>query len=302
MRSTAIGRDLTPLSRVVIHSLFVIYSLCCIVPILVLISSSLSRESDILRYGYGLLPRHPTTIAYTMSLFDPLLIARGYIVTASITALGTAIGLWLTSTLGYVLAKRSFALRRGLSFYVLFTMLFNGGIVPVYILIAIWLGLKDKLFAMIVPGLVSAWYVLLMKSYFSQIPESISESAKMDGAGDVTIFVRLIAPISTPAFATVGLFLCLQYWNEWFNCLLYVDNEKLFTLQYILVRVIQSMEFLSRYLAQIMQTLPAGMTLGIPSLTARFALAVVATGPMLFVFLLFQKYFVKGLALGSIKG
>lgn len=287
--------------HVVINSVFIILCVCCIYPVLIMISSSLSSENAIYTKGYGIFPTDFTLDAYKVAFYNPVIVGRSYIITITVTIIGTITGLWLVSTIGYVLSKRNFVLKKGLSYFVFFTMLFNGGLVPSYILMVRWLGLKDNLLNLILPGLVSAWYVLLMKGFFSGIPESLPESAKIDGAGELTIFTRIILPISKPSIATVGLFLTLQYWNDWFNCLLYINNEKLYTLQYMLVRVAQSVEFLNNFLSSMVNS-EVSSKIQIPTLTARFSLCIVAAGPMLFIFVFFQKYFVKGLTVGSIKG
>lgn len=288
-------------SQVLIHAIFVILSICFVYPILIMISSSLSTENSIFTKGYSLIPGEFSLLAYKLIFSNPMFIVRAYLVTIGITICGTLLGLWLTATLGYVISKKDFVLKRSLALFVFFTMLFNGGLVPTYMLIVIWLGLKNNLLAMILPGLCSAWYVLLFKGFFSGIPDSMCESAKIDGAREFTIFTKIILPISKPALATVGLFLTLQYWNEWFNCMLYMGNEKLFTLQYLLVRLAQSVEFLNNQLASLINSATGG-NLQVPTLSARFSLCVIAAGPMLFIFIFFQKFFIKGLTVGSVKG
>jgi putative aldouronate transport system permease protein len=179
-------------------------------------------------------------------------------------------------------------------------MLFNGGLVPSYILISKWLGLKDSIFALIIPGLCGAWNILMMKGFFQSIPTSLIESAKLDGAGEFRIFTGIIIPISKPAFATIGLFFVLAYWNEWYFSMLYIDTSSKVKLQYLLMTILKNVEFLNSP-----EAMQYGMTnhmVAIPTLSARMAMCVIAAGPILVVFPFFQKYFVKGLTVGAVKG
>ena len=204
------------------------------------------------------------------------------------------------STCGYVMSRDDFAYKRILGLYVFFTMLFSGGMVPSYILMTRGLGLKDSLLALIIPGMCSAWNILLMKGFFKTIPSSLIESAKLDGAGEFQIFARIIVPISKPAFATVGLLLTLDFWNEWFNSLLYINDPSKVKLQYLLITMLRNVEFLNSPEAQQYGLLTGMETM--PTMSVRMAMCVLAAGPILLVFPFFQKYFVKGLTVGAVKG
>lgn len=287
------------LSSKIINLFFILASFVCILPIIIIISSSLSTENDIIKYGYPIIPRNITDVAYKVIFMNPKQIIDAYAVTISVTLIGTIIGLWLVTSLSFVIVRKDFMYRKQLSFLVFFTMLFNGGLVPNYILISQWLHMKDTIFALFVPYLVSAWYVLLMKSFLQNIPESLFESAKLDGAGELRIFVNIIIPLSKPAIATIGIFMVLQYWNDWWLCLLYINESKLYNLQYLLMRIVNQIDFMTQFFAR-MPFLTTNMDL--PNTSARFAMCLLAAGPMLFVFMFFQKYFVKGLTVGSIKG
>lgn len=280
------------------HLFFILFSLSCILPVLIVLSTSFSNETDVVRDGYGLLPKGFTILAYQTIFYNPLMLVRAYGVTILVSATGVVCGLWLVSSLAYVLSRNNFLWKKQLSFYVFFTMIFNGGVVPFYILITIWMGLKDNILALILPYLVSAWYVLILKGFMKSIPNSLIESAKIDGAGEVRIFVGIILPVSKPAIATVGLFLLLQYWNDWWLSMLFINHEELFSLQYLLVRILQNIEFLSQNLSKLVSSMS---TMKNPALTARFAMCVLAAGPMLFIFMFFQKYFARGIIVGSIK-
>lgn len=287
------------IAKCLIHLLFILIAIACIVPFIIIISTSFSQEIDVYKYGYQIYPQNITTVAYEVIFKNPRQILDAYYVTIIVTMLGTIIGLWLVTSLAFVIVRKDFRYHKQISFLVFFTMIFNGGMVPSYILVSSWLHMKDTIFALILPYLVSAWYVLLMKSFLQNIPFSLIESAKLDGAGELRIFAGIIVPLAKPAIATVGIFMVLQYWNDWWLCLLYIDNQKLYNLQFLLMRIVSQIEFMSQYFTS-MPSLAANMKM--PSTTARFAMCLLAAGPMLFVFMFFQKYFVKGLILGSIKG
>jgi putative aldouronate transport system permease protein len=288
------------LPYILLHVCFIIVCAACIYPFLVILGSSFQEERDILINGYALFPKVISLTAYKMILRDPSILLNSYFITILTTVVGTLASLWITSSFAYVLSRRNFKYRNYLSFYIFFTMLFSGGLVPSYIMIAKWLGMKNTIWALIIPGIIGGWNVLLMKGFLQTIPEAIIESAKIDGAGEVYIFARIILPISKPALATVGLFMVLHYWNDWFSTLLYIDTQRLMKLQYMLIRVLKNMEFLNSAEAIQYGVIMPGME--IPTQGARMAMCVLAAGPMLLVFPFFQKYFVRGITVGSIKG
>ncbi|MEG1442527.1 MAG: carbohydrate ABC transporter permease, partial [Oscillospiraceae bacterium] len=197
-------------------------------------------------------------------------------------------------------SRKTYRYKKALSFYAFFTMLFSGGLVPTYILITQMLNLKDNIWAMILPMVVSAWYIMLMKGFFQSMPEEILESAKLDGAGELYTFIKIVIPISKPAFATVGLFFVLQFWNDWWLSLLYIETESKFKLQYMLMRLLENIEYLNS--AESIQMGLVNENVEIPTLSARMAMCILAAGPILVVFPFFQKYFIKGLTIGSVKG
>jgi putative aldouronate transport system permease protein len=219
-------------------------------------------------------------------------------VTIFVTAFGTFVSLFCTGTLSYVMARKDFKYRRPLSFLVLFTLLFQGGMVPSYIMVSKYYHLKDTILALILPYVIIPWHVFLMKGFFIDVSPSLIEAAKLDGAGEITIFFRIIVPVSKPAFATVGLFSAFTYWNDWWLSLLYIDNPKITSLQFYLYRIMNNIQFI----ATSMRQGNLGLSLAnLPGETARMALCVLAAGPMLFIFPFFQKYFVRGLTLGAVK-
>ncbi|GGG51983.1 carbohydrate ABC transporter permease [Paenibacillus radicis (ex Gao et al. 2016)] len=287
------------LSHWLIHAWFIVFSLFCIIPFLYIISISFSTESDLAKYGYQLIPKTFTTFAYEYMIGSPKALINGYLVSITVTVLGTILSLAVTSMLAYVLSRKDFRGSNSLSFYVFFTMLFSGGLVPWYILIKKYLHIDDSLFALILPYVIMPWHVLLMKGFLSDVPLALIESAKIDGAGEWRIFYKIILPIAKPALATLALFIAFVYWNDWYLALLYIDNQDLTPLQYMLYRIMNNIQYLSTSL----QTGNISIDISkMPNETARMAIAVLAAGPILLVFPFFQKHFIKGLTVGAIKG
>ncbi|WJH36099.1 carbohydrate ABC transporter permease [Paenibacillus aurantius] len=288
-------------SPLLIHLLFIGITLSMLIPFLIVVIISLSDEQSILHHGFRIIPDKFTLLSYTYFLKTPDTILNAYGVTITVAIVGTLTSLILTSTLGYTLSRRDYGLQRVTSFYVFFTMLFNGGLVPFYILMTQVLHLKDTIWALIVPGLLSPFYVLIMKGFMAKIPIEIIESAKMEGASEWRIYAQLILPLSKPALATLGLFILFNFWNEWFNALLFINNEKLVPLQLLLVRALSSLDIITSR----PEFLQAGINLDMsqfPKTSAKFAVVVLSAGPMLLVFPFFQRFFVQGLTIGAIKG
>ena len=294
-----ISRRSARTTGLLLHVILGIFAALCIIPLWAVISISFSGESSITSDGYALFPKAPSLLAYRYILKNPELIARSYLVSVGVTSIGTLLALLIISLVAFPLSRPDFRYRRPLTFYVFFTMLFNGGLVPWYILISRYLELKNTLLVMIIPYLVIPWFVLLLRTFFSQLPISLFESAKIDGATEFRSFFTILLPLSKPALATVGLFICLHYWNDWWLPLLYIEDEALAPLQYMLARMMANITFLT---TQMTNTFISIDLSDLPNETARMAMCVLAAGPMLFVFPFFQKYFVRGLTAGSLKG
>jgi len=201
---------------------------------------------------------------------------------------------------GYALSRRDFPLRRIISFYIFFTMLFHGGLVPTYIVITQYYHLKNTLLVLFLPIIVTAWNTFLLTAYLKSIPQSIIESVKLDGGSEYLIFLRIVLPLSKPALATISLLVSLRLWNEWYQALLYITSSDLVPLQYWMQRVMRNVQFLLQSMDQL-ATVSIDKA-NLPSESLRMAMAVLAAGPMMFVFPFFQKYFTKGLQVGAIKG
>ncbi len=283
------------------HLIMIFLAFMCIYPFLVIVGSSFASQESIVNFGYRIFPKPASLEAYRTIFANPGQLVDAYTVTMIVTIVQTLGGLILTSTLGYVLCRKDYPYRGFLGFYVFFTMLFNGGLVPSYILISNWLGLQDSIWALIIPGMCTAWNVMLMKGFFQSIPTALIESAKIDGASEFRIFLQIIVPLSKPAFATIGLLMVLTGWNAWYSSLLYITSENKVMLQYLLMKIMKNIEFMQSAEGQQL-TGTVNVQTEVPSQALRMAMAVLTTGPILIVFPFFQKYFTKGLTVGSVKG
>ncbi|AYB44658.1 carbohydrate ABC transporter permease [Paenibacillus lautus] len=288
------------LSKILIHLLFILLSLAIVLPFLLVVAVSLTDEASLTDKGYQFVPESFSLEAYRYLLDAPDILLRAYGVTITVTVIGALAGLLLTAMTAYVISRPDYRYNRVTTFYVFFTMLFSGGLVPSYILITQYLHLKDSLLALILPVLLSPFNIMVMKGFMSKIPLEIVESAKIDGARELRIFFRIILPLSTPALATLGLLISFTYWNEWFNAMLYIDDPDKVPLQLLLVRTLGSIEFITSN-SEFSQQLGIDLS-SFPNNSARMAIAVLAGGPMLIIFPFFQRFFVKGLTVGSLKG
>ncbi|HBG75662.1 MAG TPA: sugar ABC transporter permease [Clostridiales bacterium] len=277
--------------------LLTIMSVFCLLPFILLISGSLTSEEAIVRDGFSLIPHEFSTEAYKLLFRYPQTILRAYGVTVFITVMGTTLALLVISMAAYVLCRKSFRYRNQFSFFLYFTTLFNGGMVSTYVFFIRYLHLKDSLWALILPLMVNVFYLLIMRSFMSSIPETIFESCKIDGAGEFRIYFQFALPLVKSGLATVTLFIALDYWNDWYNAMLYMTSREKFPLQYMLYDMLASTEALS----QLASSANVSMV-DIPGQSLRMAMAVVATGPIILVYPFVQKYFEKGITIGSVKG
>lgn len=245
--------------------------------------------------GYKLLPSKVSTDAYKL-LFQTSQLFDAYAVTLFTTVVGTAASLLVTSMMSYSLSVKKLRIRNKVAFFVYFTMLFSGGMVSSYLLIGKYLHMKDNLLVYIIPSLVSPWNMMLLRNFFATIPESLAESAKIDGANDMTILMKIILPIAKPGLVTIGLFYALSYWNEWFRAMLYIDKDNLITLQYLIMKILRNINFANTMAGNV------GISMTVPTYTSRMATVVMAIGPIIFLYPFLQKYFVKGLTVGGVKG
>jgi ABC-type glycerol-3-phosphate transport system permease component len=275
-----------------------VFCILCIMPFWMIIASSFSTEEAIRRSGFTMWPTDFSTYSYELLFRSPDQMIGAYVVTICLAALGTLIGLFLVSMTGYALQRKDFPLRNGIMFYIYFTSLFSAGLVPFYLLIVQTLNLRDSYFAILLPLLMSPWLIVLMKNFVKAIPHEITESGKIDGAGDFRIFYTLILPNLKPALATIGLFLALSYWNEWYYSSLFLTSKVEYRpLQYHLYNVINKVASLKNSVAGSNVVIT-----DLPGETLKMATAVVATGPIILLYPFVQKYFVAGLTVGAVKG
>lgn len=283
--------------NIVGYTLLTVLTLICLLPFWLMLTGSFSSETAILRHGFSFWPREFSLTAYQTIFRGFRKIARAYGVTITVTCCGTLLAMLLTTMTGYVLTRRDFFYRSKISFFIYFTTLFSGGVIPSYILIVRYLEWKDTLLALIVPSLLSPWYIMLMRTFMRTIPSALTEAAKIDGAGDFTIYARVILPLSKSALATVGLFIALGYWNDWYLASLYINDEALYPLQYLLYQMLSSAEFLKSAAAAGF----SGVRAQAPTETLKLATAVVVIGPIILLYPFVQKYFIQGVMIGSIK-
>lgn len=282
---------------VICYVIVALVALVCLIPFILLISGSFTSEQWIRFHGFSLWPGEFSLEAYKIIFKTPEKIVRAYGVSIFITAVGTLTGLFLTSLTAYVISRKDAKYRNVLSFFFYFTTLFNGGMVSTYIFYIQYLHLKDNYLALILPGVFNVFYLLIMRTFVNNIPFALIESAKLDGAGEWRIYFTIILPLLKSGLATIGLFLALGYWNDWYNAMLYMNDEAKYPLQYMLYSVQQQTQALARIAAQ------AGIQVAnLPSNSLKMAMAVVATGPIIIVYPFVQKYFISGITIGSVKG
>ncbi len=273
-----------------------LFSVYCLLPFWSVVASSFATEASILKNGYTFWPSDFSLDAYKL-IFRDHTIYKAYGVTTFVTLTGTVLSMILTSALAYALSVKSVKYRNHIAFYVYFTMLFHGGLVATYLLISKYLDMKDTIWVLIVPSLLSAWNMFLLRNFFASIDDSIAESAKIDGANDIYILFRIILPISLPALATIGLFYALSYWNKWFDAVLYINDKDLYPLQYLIQRIMNNLDYINQISADV--SIPNFIP---PAMTVRLATTVVTIGPIVLLYPFLQKYFVKGLMVGAVKG
>lgn len=291
------GRS-TVFVRIVSYLVVTLFALVCLLPFILMISASFSTESVINKEGFGLLPKGFTIAAYSWVFRYPKMIIGSYAVTILMTVGGTVVGLFIIAMTGYALQRKDFAFRNGISFFIYFTTLFSAGMAPTFIWVSRYLNLKGNYMAVFLQLLMTPWLIILMKNFTKSVPHEITESGKIDGAGDFKIFISLVLPMLKPALATVGLFLALGYWNEWYNSMLYLGSAVTYKpLQYYLYNIINQ--------ASALKSSVAGANVSVsslPSNTLKMATAVVATGPIIFLYPFVQKYFISGITVGAVKG
>lgn len=282
-------------SQVLFHLIAVAFCAFTTIPFILTIMVSVSGESSVIKHGYSLFPDTFSWAAYRL-IFSGDEIWRGYMVSVTVTAIGTGAGLLLSAMLAHTMARQKVRYRNGIALFIFITMIFNAGLVPWYIFVTKYLHLKDTLAALILPMLINPFHVFLIRNYFKSLPPALLESAEMEGAGPLYVFAKIMLPLSAPIIATVALFYSLAYWNDWGLALWLIDDRKLYPLQFILFKIQSMINYMSTQgnLVSGSQTLP--------SETAQMAMVLVTIGPIILVYPFIQRYFVKGIMIGAVKG
>lgn len=296
--------QLTPFWNTFISAILIIAAILTILPVILVMVISFSSAESIALNGYSFIPSGWTTLAYETVLKSSKQIRDSYIVTIAHTAIGTISSLWVMSMFAFALSQKKFTARNKLTFFTFFTMLFSGGLVPSYIINVRYLNLYDSFWIYIFPSLVSAYNVIILRTFINTtIPDSLFEAATIDGASDWTIYWKVVMPLFKPGLATIGLFNVVSRWNNWFTGMLYIDNPKLISLQTMLIKIQNNIDFLKKSIGETGATDEMVEALkNMPSESARMAITIISVLPIMLIYPFFQKYFIQGLTIGSVKG
>lgn len=295
------GKDVI-LLNIIAYTFCGFIALICAIPFVMIVTGSLSSETAIIENGFSLKIQDFSLDAYKTVFAQPMVVIKAYATTIILTIVGTLLGLGIQTMTAYVLARKEFEWRGFFSFFFYFTTLFSGGLVPYYLLIRQTLHLKDSYLALLLPLLFSVYNLLIMKSYILGIPDSLIDAAKIDGCSEFRILVKVVLPLIKPALATVGLFIALAYWNDWYNAMLYIDTEDKYPLQYFLYEKINGIESYKKLIANGMVSSSVISSVSLPTQSLKMALTVVVTGPIVLAYPFVQKYFVQGITIGAVKG
>lgn len=295
------GKDVIAL-HVIAYCFTGLLALLCLIPFLMVLAGSFSSEAAITANGFSILPQDFSLEAYKTVFKEPMVVVRAYATTIGLTVVGTIVGLLVQTMTAYVLSRKDFEWRNGFSFFFYFTTLFSGGLVPTFVLYTQTLNLRDSYLALLLPLVFSVYNLLVMKSYISAIPDSLIDAAKIDGCGEVRTLFQVVLPLIKPALATVGLFIALAYWNDWYNAMLYIKSDTKYPLQYFLYQQVNNIEAYKRLLASNLVSADVVSSMSLPTQTLKMALTIVVTGPIILAFPFVQRYFVQGITIGAVKG
>lgn len=288
-------------TNILFNIIFIIFTLLCVIPLIFVAVISITGESSIQEFGYKFIPKEISFSAYQYLWESKGQIFTSFFVSIVVTIGGTILGLFLNATMGYVLSRKDYPLKKFFTYVVFIPMLFSGGMISFYLVVSQLLNLKDTYFAMILPMAVSSFYIIILRTFFrTSVPDSIIESAKIDGASQLKIFFGIVLPISLPAMATIGLFLTFAYWNDWFNALLFIDNQELLPLQALLMRIEKNIEFLRSSLSSVGGS-GVDIIANLPTESSKMAIVMIVVLPIAFTYPFFQKYFISGLTIGAVK-
>lgn len=286
----------SPVYTTISYLIVIIIALVCVIPFIVLIAGAFSSESSVLKDGYWFYPRDFSLEAFVYIFRYPEDVLSGYKVSIIVTVVGTIISLFISTMAAYVLCRKELKYRNTLSFFLFFTTLFSGGLAPYYIWVSRNLGLSNTYLVLILAPMFNVMYILILRSFIrGSVPEPLIESAKIDGAGDLRIFLQMVLPLSKPALASIGVFTALAYWNDWWTAMMFTNKDHLIPLQYLLYKMLSAIN-LSAAMAQHVSSVDT------PKETFKLAMTVIATGPIVAIFPFVQKYFVSGITIGAVKG
>lgn len=294
--------------KIWIHLLFILSILVFILPLVLIVSISFSSEASVTSAtgGYSLIPKEFSLEAYKLAFANPDQMIKGYAVTLFTAVVGTVSSLMVAGMAAYSLARSNFRYKPIITFVIFFTMLFSGGTIPTYVIYSKYYHLDNTIWVYLLPGIAGgAWNTLMIRTFIRGIPESLFESARIDGAAEFTIFFKFALPLSKPVFATVGFMSLVGKWNDWNTSLIYIRDPDLYTVQYLLQRILNEAAFLRSLVSDSKVVVNADIiaeAMKQPAETLKYAMCVIAAGPMLFAFPFFQKYFEKGMVVGSVKG
>ncbi len=299
-RRIRVRRSDVMILNIIGYTFLTIIAAACFLPFLLVLSSSLTAEKAILTEGYRLIPSVWSLESYRLMFQMPGKIINAYMITIIVTVIGTALSLFLMSMTAYVLQRKDFKWRNHFAFYFFFTTLFSGGLVPFYILVNNYLQLQDTIAVQILPMVINVFYIIVMKAFISSsIPMEITESAKIDGAGDFTIYARLILPLSKPALASIGLLTALSYWNDWYLPLLFISDQDLIPMQYYLYKTLINFQELQNAMVGSGQVIHST---DVPVESMKMGMTIIAAGPIMLAYPFIQRYFIQGLTIGAVKG
>lgn len=296
-KKKAYNEGFTGITNIIANIILAVSAIACVFPFIFVIIISLTSEQSLLEHGYSIFPKEWSLDAYKYLLQSGGALAQSYMVTIVVTILGTIINVSMVSSYAYAISRKGFKYRRQFTFLVFFTMLFGGGMVPSYIVMTQVLGLKNTIWALILPLAFNSFNIIVMRTFFQKsVPDSIIESARIDGASEFRIFIKIVIPLAIPGIATIALFSTLAYWNDWFNAMLYIDYQNLVPLQHMLMKIEKNMEFIRQN-----AMLSGEVMSALPQESVRMAMVVVSTLPIACTYPFFQKYFISGLTIGGVK-
>lgn len=286
-------------TSILVHIVFILFMLACVVPFMMVVSASFTSEKDLFEYGFSVLPPKVDFTAYAYLFKNPKKVLDAYLVTIFITVVGVFLSLVVMSMAAYALARDNFKFRNAVTAYLFFPTLFSGGLVSSYIINTQYLHLTDSIWVMVLPGLCNIFYVIMLRTFFKQLPDGLFDAAKVDGASEWRIYFTIAVRLSKPVIATIAFLTAMAKWNEWNSAMLYIRTPEKYPLQYLLQRMMMNIQELLRA----MEKVPTAYSVAdLPGENLRMALLVVCIGPVMLFFPFFQKYFTKGMTVGAVKG